>query len=193
MFICLTNQKYANICFSQLKVQLNLKSIWPSSPELYRVHPICSTYDHPTWPVWTWDDTNPARTILSCVSTLHSLHEQKSVKIHLEHRTIECHSKFKFLIFFLQIWSLSQSAQSALLAQFVKLFKTFNCYWSHPFLAWSHVLKLLTMYPLCPLSTMSPPSPVAHPPASGACYFVRDTHSNCHLCVISIFKHTCHS
>ena len=49
---------------------------------------------------------------------------------------------------------------------FKTFFKTFSCYWSHPFLAWSHVLKLLTQSALSPLS---PPSPVSHPPASGAC------------------------
>ena len=50
--------------------------------------------------------------------------------------------------------------------------KTFSkliaVYWSHSFLTWSqwdNVLKLLTKSALCPVS---PPSPVAHPPAYGA-------------------------
>ena len=32
-----------------------------------------------------------------------------------------------------------------------QVFKTLNYYWSHPFLAWPHVLKLLTQSTLCPL------------------------------------------
>ena len=55
---------------------------------------------------------------------------------------------------------------------FFKLFQNFNCYWSHPFSAWSHVLKLLTQSALCPYFPLSPLSSKAHPLASGACFFI---------------------
>ena len=71
------------------------------------------------------------------------------------------------------LWSLSQSAMSA---QYLKLFrnffKTFSCYWSHPFLAWS---CLKTVSPVSPVYPVSPVSPVssallAYLPVYGACF-----------------------
>ena len=42
-----------------------------------------------------------------------------------------------------------------------QVFKTLNYYWSHPFLAWPHVLKLLTQSALCPHFPLSPLCPLS--------------------------------